>query len=129
MLAYLDSSESSGYVSGELDSSANSIGDIEVHMTLEKYLVLLSFCGIISLLGCKTASEASEGKSISIPSDKELTLDSWTAACERDLNDPVNGSSNRKELIELAGSADCKETYPAIQKLVDQFSKPSDIRK
>ena len=97
-------------------------------MTLLKCFFMISVCGNVGLAGCKTDSQQGEVKSLSISSDKDLTLETWTAACERDLNDPVNGSINRKDLVELTKSSDCKGAYPAIRKIVDQFSQPSAVK-
>ena len=98
-------------------------------MVVFQRFCIITFCAALGLAGCKTASQTSEEKAISIPSDKDLTLETWIAACERNLNDPVNGATNKAELVELTGSADCKATYPAIRKIVDQFNKTSAVKK
>jgi hypothetical protein len=98
-------------------------------MTFMKRFLLFSFCGSIGLAGCRTSAQQSEEKSLSIPQDKDFTLESWTAACERDLNDPVEGAKSKAELMELAGTSNCAKAYPAVRSIFDQFGKISAAKK
>ena len=88
-------------------------------------IIVLIPCLIMAIQGCKTSSQSSE-KSLPIAEIGDLSLEQWTAACKKELDNPTTAAQALKDLNELAGTHDCSAAYPMIKKIVkDATSTPS----
>ncbi|RZA27305.1 MAG: hypothetical protein EOP10_00535 [Proteobacteria bacterium] len=74
--------------------------------------------------GCKSTGQSSV-QSLSFPQDGNFTQEDWVKACEADLQKPGEGESNRKDLIELSGTDDCRESYPTVKSLLTRLTRKS----
>ncbi len=88
-----------------------------------KSLVLCAFLGPVLMTGaCKTTAQSS-AQSVPFDAAAMMTLQEWTAACQKELNDPKTGKVSKAELLKVANTVDCAAAYPTVRQILERSYK------
>jgi hypothetical protein len=90
-----------------------------------KSLVLSVLLGPVLMTGaCKTTAH-STAQSVPFSAAGMMTLEEWTAACQKELSNPKTGKKSKAELLRVANTVDCAAAYPTVRQILERSYKQS----
>ena len=73
---------------------------------------------------CKTTAQSS-AQSVPFSAAGMMTLEEWTAACQKELSNPKTGKRSKAELLKVANTVDCAAAYPTVRQILERSYKQS----